>query len=349
MGVVEHLYIHIPYCSSKCHYCDFYSVVDEARKDYFDILLEELRLYDFEFSLKTIYFGGGTPSIFKPEHYESFFKKLKNYVDISKVEEITMELNPKDYTKEDFKRLYDTGVNRLSFGVQSFNQKHLLWLGRAHTEEDSIKSITYAKEAGFSNISIDIIFGMPDQSLEEFEKDIEKALSFDLEHMSFYMLTFYKETPLYAYKDKEKEEDEIASFYELLRKRMKNYIHYEISNFAKEGYQSKHNMAYWEYKNYLGIGAGASSKVEPYIFSNPKDLNLYRENVLNKRIFLKALNHQEHVKNKIMMGLRTIKGVDKTLIDIPEHLEEFFDEKEGRVFIRPEYWLVSNAIISEIL
>ncbi len=346
---VEHLYIHIPYCSSKCHYCDFYSVVDETPSSYFDILLEELKLYPFEFDLKTIYFGGGTPSIFKPKVYDIFFKKLKNQVDLSKVEEITMELNPKDYTKEDFKRLYDIGINRLSFGVQSFNEKHLLWLGRTHKKEDAINSIVYAKESGFKNINIDIIFGIPEQSIEEFLEDIEKALSFDLKHMSFYMLTFYKETPLYSQIDKQKKEDEIVLFYELLREKLRDYIHYEISNFAKEGYQSKHNLAYWEYKNYLGIGAGASSKVEPFIFSNPKDINLYKKNILKRYLSLKAIEKEEHTKNKIIMGLRTLKGVDESILEIPKHLEEFFDKKEDRVFIKPQYWLLSNAIISELI
>ena len=346
---VEHLYIHIPYCSSKCNYCDFFSVITESSEAYFDVLLEELKLYEFDFHLKTIYFGGGTPSIFKPKSYEVFFKKLKNLVDLSKVEEITMELNPKDYSKDDFKGLYDIGVNRLSFGVQSFNQKHLLWLGRTHKSEDALNSINYAKDVGFDNISIDIIFGIPDQSLEDFAKDIDKALSLELNHMSFYILTFYQNTPIYSYKERQKNEDEIAIFYELLREKLKDYTHYEISNFAKESYQSKHNLGYWEYKNYLGIGAGAHSKVEPFIFSNPKDIDAYKENILNKRIFLKALNEEEHLKNKIMMGLRTIHGVEESTINIPKHLEGFFEKKHGRVFIKPDYWLVSNAIISEII
>jgi len=349
MPLVEHLYIHIPYCSSKCHYCDFYSVVQKEDNSYFDILLEELKLYDFDYDIKTVYFGGGTPSIFKPKHYNLFFKKLKNLIDLSKVEEITMELNPKDYEKDDFKELYDIGINRLSFGVQSFNEHHLLWLGRVHKKEDAIKSILYAKEAGFENINLDIIFGMPDQTKEEFLEDIKTAVSFEPAHLSFYMLTYYPGTALYSKKDEQKHEDDIALFYELLRKTLKDYIHYEISNFAKKAYESKHNMAYWEYKNYLGLGAGAHSKVEAFMFSNPKDINLYREKVLKKHFSLKAINEEEHKKNKIMMGLRTIKGVDSSLINIPHHLKDFFSEENGRVFIKPEFWLISNSIISEVI
>lgn len=349
MPLVEHLYIHIPYCSSKCHYCDFYSVVEKEDSSYFDVILEELKLYNFDFNIKTIYFGGGTPSIFKPKSYDVFFKKLNRLLDLSKVEEITMELNPKDYEKEDFKALKDIGINRLSFGVQSFNEKHLLWLGRAHKKEDAIKSVVYAKEAGFENISLDIIFGMPEQTKEEFLEDIENAISFDLTHLSFYMLTYYPGTPLYSKKDEKKHEDDIALFYELLREKLKNYVHYEISNFAKEGYQSKHNMAYWEYKNYLGLGAGAYSKVETFMFSNPKDINLYKENVSKKHLILKAINEEEHKKNKIIMGLRTLKGVEESMLNIPKHLEDFFSKKDGRVFIKPEFWLISNAIISEVI
>ncbi len=344
---VEHLYIHVPYCSSKCHYCDFFSVIDPKDEFYIELLLKEFELYTFEYNLKTIYFGGGTPSIFKPYVYKNFLKKLKNKVNMNSIQEITMELNPKDYNVENLKELFDIGINRLSFGVQSFNKHHLKWLGRAHIKEDAIKSIENAKRSGFKNISIDIIWGLG--SLKEFEEDIEEVLSFDLNHISFYLLTYYPNTPLYDKKNMEKFQDEICEFYELLREKMKDYIHYEISNFAKEEFISKHNMAYWEYKDYLGIGAGAVSKVHPYIFSNPKDINLYKENVLNKRISLKALNEGEHKKNKIMMGLRTIKGVKKYLVNIPDYLKEFFIEEKERVYINPKHWLISNTIISEVI
>ncbi len=346
--MVKGLYIHIPYCSIKCHYCDFFSVVSQKDESYFDMLIEELKMYSFEYNIKTIYFGGGTPSIFNPRIYESFFKKLKNLINLDNVEEITMELNPRDYNYEDFKILKDIGINRLSFGIQSFNESSLKWLGREHDLKDAIMSIETAKKL-FDNISIDIIWGIPNQSLKDFEKDINMALFFDLSHLSFYMLTFYQDTILYDKKQHEKSEEEISLFYELLEKKLTSYIHYEISNFAKKDFLAKHNLIYWNYEDYLGLGAGASSKVDKFIFSNPKSIEAYKEKVHKRAFNPTIISEEDDVKNKIMMGLRTMFGVDKNLIKIPKHLKEYFKEDKNRVSIKKQYWLISNYLIASVI
>lgn len=349
--MIKGLYIHMPYCSYKCPYCDFFSVTNEKDESYFDILIEELKLYQFKYDLYTIYFGGGSPSVFKPTYYKTFLKNLSKIINIETVKEITMEINPADYSYEDFKILKDIGFNRLSFGAQSFNDNTLKWLGRNHVSKDTLVSLENARRAGFDNISIDIMWGVPWQTIEDFEQDITMALSLDLEHMSFYMLTFYQNTPIYEKSKDQKDENILSEFYTFLREKIikENYIHYEISNFAKPNYFSKHNLIYWNYEDYLGIGASAWSKIGNYLFSNPKNLTLYRHNVINKLFKPNILSEEESRKNKIMMGLRTIFGIDKTLINIPRHLSECFETTENRVFIKPEFWLLSNYIISHLI
>ena len=363
----EGLYIHIPFCNQKCPYCDFFSVVGSPVRfeEYFQALLRELEYYRdlYRFNLKTIYFGGGTPSVVPPRVYEKFFQQLERLVDLSHLEEITIEVNPESYTYEDFKHLRDIGFNRTSIGVQSFIEKNLQLLGRKHSVKHSLETIENANRTGFENISVDLIWGLPDQTPDLLKEEFKILETLPVKHLSAYLLTVYEETPLQSMVEKglfklPSEERIEKLYYTLLGKTERlNLKRYEISNFAlSEEYQSKHNLLYWKLKPFLGIGAGAWSFDGKRRWHNLRNIRRYVEKLFKEKTPPKAgeilLDEKELLKEAIIMGLRTAEGVPYEWIKnkLPkEVLEEFFTLKGDKIAFNDKGFLVSNSILSMLV
>jgi oxygen-independent coproporphyrinogen-3 oxidase len=261
------IYLHIPFCKQACHYCDFHFSTTMNRKDeLLDALNRELVLRKDELStpIQNIYFGGGTPSLLSADEINRLIFTIYNHYQIVEDHEITLEANPDDLSLEQLKALANNKVNRLSIGVQSFNDADLKMMNRAHRSEEAIKCITMAKDL-FENISIDLIYGIPDMNVDDWKRNLEEFLSFDLPHLSAYALTIEPKTALKHFIEKGRvnkvNDREYERQYRILLEAMKenDYINYEFSNFGKEGYFSRNNLNYWQGGNYLGIGPSAHS------------------------------------------------------------------------------------------
>jgi oxygen-independent coproporphyrinogen-3 oxidase len=269
------IYVHIPFCRKRCIYCDFYSNTDLSLKEkYVSALLQEIKLrneYIENEPINTIYFGGGTPSLLPCHEYGRIFNELQSHFQIANNPEITLEANPDDLSEAYISELKTLPFNRLSIGIQSFDDEELIFLNRRHTATEAINAIKRCKYAGYNNISIDLIYGTPHQTLAKWEKNIETALELDIQHLSAYSLSYEEGTQIYDLKEKGKIqplEDEVSeAFFKMLITKLTRagYIHYEISNFAKQtpghpdGILSKHNSSYWNGAHYLGLGASAHS------------------------------------------------------------------------------------------
>lgn len=268
------LYIHIPYCFHKCPYCDFnsYAVTQAPEEDYVRALLSELdyRAQQNEWvgrKVKTIFFGGGTPSLFAPRSIKSIIDFVCRTFPVDGSVEITLEANPGTVTIENLIGYRSAGINRISFGAQSFSPQVLKSLGRVHSPQDTDMAVVHAREAGFSNISLDLIHGVPGQSIAEFGRDLRHILDLEPEHISSYGLTFEKGTEFYAQYKKGRlvppsDDNLVAMYEEQIRVFLQaGFLHYEVSNFALPGREAKHNLNYWAGHDYLGLGAGAHSMV----------------------------------------------------------------------------------------
>lgn len=281
------LYLHIPFCISKCRYCDFYSIPEAARPvpdKYVDALCEHMHEYALQardYAVTTVYIGGGTPSLLTPDQMKKVIKKLKSSFHLSTKCEISMEMNPKtaDYTKlRAFRKL---GINRLSIGIQSFDDADLSICGRAHNAADAVSVFTAARKAKFENISFDLMYGIPGQTLQTVVNNINTAIHLEPEHISLYGLKVEEGTPFWfdrhelAFPDEETERSMYFTAVGLLEKA--GYHQYEISNFARRGYSCRHNLKYWNCDEYLGFGPAAHSYFGGKRFSLKKDLNLYMD------------------------------------------------------------------------
>jgi len=331
--MLDGLYIHIPFCLKKCAYCDFHSFenkLDEQEK-YVDYLIKELSLYP-KYEFDTIYFGGGTPSILESDLIFKILNKLK----LKKNAEITLELNPATADYKKLKELKEIGINRLSIGVQSFNNKTLDLLGRRHNVEKAKEIYFLAREIGFNNISLDLMFAVPNQSLTDLEKDLNEIIKLNPEHISIYSLIWEEDTIFWELKEKGVlspcDNDLEASMFELIISILENnsYIHYEISNFAKKNYESRHNKKYWENKEYLALGLGASFYYDTYRGKNVlsfeeyyNKINLGEKPILEKEKILDSLIY------KNILGLRLLKEgivVDEQDTNTLELCKEFVAE-----------------------
>ncbi|MEC9489602.1 MAG: radical SAM family heme chaperone HemW, partial [Halanaerobiales bacterium] len=279
------LYIHLPFCSSKCPYCDFYSVkYTKQRVDlYWAALFMELEELTHKVNnnlLQTIYLGGGTPSLIEPFFIGELIKRIKNRFRVIPAAEITMEINPASVTEEKITALKRVGINRLSVGIQSFNERHLDFLGRRSSGKQNKRILTLVDHY-FDSYSADLIFALPGQSLKEFEIDIEEMLKFNPPHISLYNLEIHEKTLFYQRYNQGKlklpSEELDAKMYELALKKLESagYQHYEISNFARSGYRARHNYIYWLYQPYLALGPGAASFDGNCRSQNLADLNSY--------------------------------------------------------------------------
>lgn len=361
------LYIHIPFCVRKCNYCAFYSVPknsSELNSAYrYDLIAQARAIAPFERRVvKSIYFGGGTPSLLGAAPLARILAHLKMDFNCAEDAEITVEVNPKTVDLEDLHRLRRGGFNRISIGMQSSNDAELAMLGRIHTFSDVKECVQNAREAGFENISLDLLFGLPEQSLDTFRKSLTDAFAFSPEHLSVYSLQIEDGTPFCVNRDSlhlPTEEEEEAQ-YELLctLARKNGYEHYEISSFAKDGHYSRHNLHYWQRGEYLGFGAAAHSHWNGKRFANPPDIFAGSREFALEEAYKKAerMDETEMLEEEIMLGLRTSFGIPARLVGEgrTECVERMISlglmgRRGDRIFLTERGWRVSNAVIGQLL
>ena len=308
-------YVHIPFCSHICYYCDFAKVLMTGQpvEAYIDELLKEYDSYGIS-RLQTLYIGGGTPSVLPAEQLEKLLTHLTKNLDLEELEEFTVEANPSDLTDEVLTVLAQSPVNRISLGVQSFDDKLLKKIGRTHTEAQVYSSIERLRAAGFENITIDLIYGLPNQTMEMVERDVQKFLELDLPHVALYSLILEDHTVFMNRQRRGRlrlpSDDRNADMYEYIIETLtaKGYSHYEVSNFGKIGYESKHNMTYWDNAEYYGVGAGASGYLEGIRYKNHGPVHHYlREE--NKRVNEEVLTRKQRIEEEMFLGLRKKNGV----------------------------------------
>jgi oxygen-independent coproporphyrinogen III oxidase len=321
------IYLHIPFCKQACYYCNFhFSTSFRNKNDFVSSLLKEIELQHqflkYE-SIKTIYFGGGTPSLLTFEDLTEIFSCLRNNFNIDHDPEITLEANPDDISGKKLSHWKDAGINRLSVGVQSFFDEDLQWMNRAHNAGQSFDSILAAFAEGFTNISIDFIYGTPTLSDLNWRKNIDQALELGVPHLSCYALTVEPKTALAKMialkKSKDIDQSDQARQFQLMMSWLKvaGYEHYEISNFARPGYRSKHNTSYWEGKNYLGLGPSAHSYNGLFRQWNVADNVKYIEALKNNGLAFdkEELTRVQQLNEYIMISLRTSEGCDLSYIE----------------------------------
>ncbi|EFU42026.1 oxygen-independent coproporphyrinogen III oxidase [Paenibacillus vortex V453] len=322
----EAVYIHIPFCTNKCFYCDFNSYVlkDQPVMDYLHALDKEMELTvkaNPPGIIKSIFVGGGTPTVLKPNEMAYFLQSVRrHFPEWTEDIEFSMEANPGTTDLEKLSVMREGGVNRISFGVQAFQNSLLTGIGRIHDTDDVYRSLDNARQAGFDNMSIDLMFGLPNQTLEMLAESVDKALALGLPHYSIYSLKVEENTLFHTMYQRNQlplpdEEDEL-NMYLLLMERMKaaGYKQYEISNFAKPGFESRHNMTYWRNEDYYGLGAGAHGYVGRQRHVNIKGVNPYNE-AANKglpRLESFEVSREEAMEDFLMVGLRVLDGVSRT-------------------------------------
>lgn len=319
------LYIHIPFCTSKCRYCDFYSVKYNSTifKDFLSSLYKEISIYGKILSVKrvkTIYFGGGTPSLVEPEKLEDIINKLTSSFKIDEKAEITLECNPSSLKKNKIKEYKKIGVNRLSLGIQSFCDQELRLLGRIHTSKEARKVIDWVKDI-YSNFNIDLIFAIPGQNMKDWKENLKFALSYNPPHLSLYNLQIEEDTPLQIMVNKgeikpvDNEIDASMYIYATNKLKEEGYSQYEISNFSHSSFFSRHNMIYWKYEPYIGLGPSAHSFTGQQRFYNYSDVKKYIGMLsLNKLPISNIINltKREKMAEMMFMGLRLLQGVSLT-------------------------------------
>ncbi len=329
--MVKNVYIHIPFCKSKCRYCSFISFPKlELKKSYLKALGEEISYFYENEILNTIYFGGGTPSLLKPQEFE----KIIGYFNINNQTEITAELNPETIDYDYLRELLDSGINRISIGCQTFNNKILKLIGRRHNSKQVEKAVINAQKAGINNISLDFIYGLPEQNIDDFISDLKHAADLGIEHISLYGLKidegcyFYNHNP-----ENTADEDMQAEMYLNAINTLTDigFEHYEISNFSKSGFYSKHNLNYWNNNSYYGFGTAAHGYKDNIRYSNVNSVEEYIKNpyIHNKEKFL---TQQEQLEEEIFLGFRKISGINKNLIN--EKFNINFDEKYSEILTK---------------
>lgn len=338
------LYFHIPFCRSKCPYCDFYSVkYDKSQSEkYVDRLIDEIKKYNGSFD--TIYFGGGTPSILEPELIGKIISASKSQFDIEKNVEITVECNPSKNLERDFEKYAEYGVNRISLGMQSARNEERFALGRVAGKSEVAKAIGDAKKSGITNISLDVMLGTPKQTLNTLDETFEFIDKMNVTHISAYMLKIEEGTKFFELKDRLElaDEDIVALMYLKTVDNLKSlgFNQYEISNFSKIGYESRHNLKYWELNEYLGIGATAHSLWGGKRFFYDKNFSIIDDGIGGTE------------EERIMLGLRLNKGIDKSLIkkDFSQLIKMgLIDDLGKKIALTPDGMLVSNTIINELI
>jgi putative oxygen-independent coproporphyrinogen III oxidase len=372
------LYIHIPFCKSKCFYCDFFSVALLERKaEWLDALLLELKTEPVFLStgkpaLRTIYFGGGTPSLLTQEDFDRIFSVIEEYYDLSFCEEVTVEANPDDLNIQYLLMLRNLPVNRLSIGIQTLNDSELKAINRRHTAEEAILVLQNCEKLNFDNVSIDLMYGLPLQTFESFQKTLRKALALPIKHISSYALSWEEGSVLFRKLQKgelQPAADELleACYFELIDKlEAAGFYQYELSNFAREGYHSRHNSSYWDGTHYLGVGPGAHSYNGAFRRYNRPSLDEYFSGICHDSPFreIEKMEEDSSYNDFIITRMRTLKG-----LDLNELVELFGLEKQryclrnaaknlkngtlllngSRLQLARKGFFISDMILSELL
>lgn len=367
------LYIHIPYCRNICDYCSFNVVRgNQVSQEYITALkkdwLQSIKPYKDSLSLKTIYFGGGTPSLLSNEQLKDLLQFLSEWVN-PKGCEITLEANPTSLLTSKLDSWLNAGVNRISMGVQSFSKDTLRYLTRTHSPELSKKAVKTLKNSGVKSFNIDLIFGMKTQSVTEFAEDLLYLLEQEPDHISAYELTIEENTPFYETKQKQRDEDEIAEMMEILVNETTKYNinRYEISNFAKLGHQSQHNINYWMNQQYFGIGCGAFSYLNHTRFSKEKNILSYIEKInsgIDPTLQSESLEGEKAARETLILGLRMIEGIslnnflNQTKYDAKQLIDsklsyfqnlDLIQITDDRLFLTKKGIRVANSILSEFV
>ena len=371
------LYVHVPFCRSKCQYCDFYSLAckdDKLMDGYLDAVcahIKEAGALAPGYKVDTIYFGGGTPSFFGADGMAIILTTIRRNFDVDNNAEITFEANPDSINDKLLHRLYAEGFNRVSLGVQSDNDEILKKLGRPHTYAQAVTAYQRIRKAGFRNVSVDLMYGLPGQTLRTWQETLDNVLKLLPEHISCYGLKVEEGTPLYEYKDMaglpndDLQADMYLAAVEMLRSR--GYRQYEISNFARKGLYSRHNMKYWTGGEYLGFGPSASSDFAGKRFVLSRDLQTYIQGIRNGGEVMEDVQDiplRERAGEYLMLRLRTSTGIAadeyERLFLLPfEPLAEVLAKHralgytgindQGRWYLTPKGFLISNTIISDLL
>jgi len=356
------LYIHVPFCQSKCKYCNFYSLTgrDNLIAPYFNALEKEIASYP-RLNLDTIYFGGGTPTFAGVEELVNLINFTHKHHNVENCE-ITIECNPRTIDLQGFKKLKNAGVNRISIGLQSANDDELKSLGRTHTFADFLECYNFVREAGFENISIDLMFGLSGQCLHNFSETLEAVRKLNVMHISTYTLKVEDGTPLARENPTLPNDDMVTDMYELTVEILaeNGFERYEISNFAKKGYQSQHNLKYWKCFDYIGVGAAAHSCFDGKRYFNVESVKNYTSGKGRAR----GCELEPTPEEFIFLGLRLTEGVsirefeERFTVNLYDYAGEKIEklvakgllkEGRGRIFIPPELMFVSNAIMCEFV
>ena len=372
------IYIHIPFCEKKCNYCDFYSFKtdDDSKKKYIKCLTEhiskESEMYK-EYTVDTVFIGGGTPSVIHPDDMEKLVEVLKNSFDFSGKTEFTIEANPDTISSDMMKKYLSLGINRISFGLQSTNDEELKTLGRIHTYKDFLNTYTLARETGFKNINIDIMYALPHQRIDSLRSTLSDVLKLSPEHISAYCLKIEKGTPFYEQKDVldlPSDDMQYEMYLEICTQLAKNKYHqYEISNFALDGFECAHNLKYWNSEEYLGFGPSSHSFIDGKRFFYPDSVMEYESQIekgnLPKKEYEEThiLTEKEKMDEYVMLKMRLSSGID--ILDFRQKFNRDFDETypKTKEYIKTEHikkdfnkysftpkgFFVSNYILSDIL
>lgn len=372
------LYLHIPFCRKKCHYCDFFSAPPEGNQlaNWHLLLQRNLQLIAKKHPprIETIFFGGGTPSLLSPAQIDKILNCCRNLLPLSPDLEISLEANPGTLNAESLDGYLAAGINRLSLGIQSFDDKSLQRLGRRHNARDAIQSLETARSAGFTNISVDLIFALPGQTIGAIEEEVAQLITLAPDHIGIYGLTIEAGTTMEQLVNSgellETDEDLYAESYLLLDRQLTaaGFEHYEISNFAQPGFRCKHNLAYWQRKTCLAAGAGAHGfDANGYgrRYAIPADLSHYSEQLdicQDPARSLEKFNRQQAMAETLYLALRTSYGVDGNTFtqnfgispedafpDAFKSLATQLKRKNGRWFFTPEDWLLYDHLISHFL
>ena len=350
------VYIHIPFCKQKCFYCDFPSFAGRERfiDSYLAALGRELELaaekYGEQGRLKpaTVYVGGGTPSLLALNQMEGLFAAIDKHINLDFVDEFTIEANPGTLTVDKLRLMKATGVNRLSIGVQSLDDDCLKTIGRIHTAQEVVESVRMAQEKGFDNISIDLMYGLPGQTMETLKASVEKALTLDVQHISIYGLQLEEGTVFSRQQEMGKlqlpDDEQVEIMYDYITEvlPLNDYTRYEISNYALPGFESKHNCLYWQDVSYLGFGAGAHSYWQGSRYENPADIEQYISRISDGEILgymEEQVGEKEHMEEFCFLGLRMTSGIKKGKFkevfnkDIHEVFGETIKEMKGKALL----------------
>ena len=371
------IYIHIPFCTEKCIYCDFYSLTKRENEidPFIQNLCKEIKLtsqkINIEWIIDTVFIGGGTPSLLEARHIEMIIHQLDESFNINHLEEFTIESNPGEFSYEKMKDFKALGVNRISFGFQSLNDDILKFLTRWHSAKDCIESFNNARKTGFKNINIDMMFGIPNQSVQDWQKDLKHVIDLNPEHISAYSLTVEKQTPLYKYvasneiiMPHEKVDIDMYSYtMDILNNG--DYSQYEISNYSKKNKECKHNLHYWKREPYLAFGPSGHGYNDNQRYWNIRDLNKYMICLDSDKLPIdnSEILNQENIFNEIILnGLRTSEGINvseiklkfntKTLNSILERTDDwsnYIEYNDKRIRLNKKGYFIADEITLDFI